>query len=920
MKKTATILACLFVVTAILCFQAIGADKQKFCNNYADTAVKQYNLGKQHHLPGIVPPVWSNDRKGHKDWCLRVSESIVKGENDKRQAYLDKNIPKKGSGAQFVTGAVLGTMTAMPNLASIAGLLKADSTYLGCFKDQKNRDISGFSFKSPKMTKKLCMDTCRQKGFKYAGLQYSQHCFCGNSYGKLGKSDNCKMPCSGNKGEICGGGWANSVYQVESASSNAVVTLEGSSNQHAAYQPAQQVIIRDMMASKNSRFSVGHNIKKGSIVYRDRNFLYWDVPVPLQGLDYLITNNNDKFSSGKLFTIKHPASPITFYVAVDPQNTVPAWIIRDGYENTYQLLKIWIPDNNRFASLNIYKKHFPKGGTISFGGNQNSNSKKQGNMYVVIADSKNIKTTLKFEKKEKSGYEISGYATVDVHKAGKAVTFEDKLVSEKRVEDENNNRVCATQKRKLKSSRNSFFLLNDQREDTLFPGNILSIAEIENGNFVSSHTPLRKPYHLSTDLPGSPSSSGNALVSQPSINFYRNARNQLLASLNINKKFGSKASLGKFSETSSEVDFMVRVTGGVSSLFHSAGGRFSYQNHNKKNHYLVEIEKIYYDIDFDPSEGFFQNPNIPLSSDWIYVSKVRYGTKLILNIESNYSQKNVEAAIKYRYNGLAVTGGGKVETEYRRTLSDIKIETISLGEQPAKYLSQLIYDPSGKSFANLFSYSKIDLNTRLYPLSYTLRYVNDNKIAEIETYADYNQLICKKLKEIIRIKIEDIYVARSDDGRGGEELYGWLSIYSPKYGQKIVFSNHEDNHFPETEGGNRIEINGQTIFYLKFSKDEINHPDSYIELEAQMMEDDSGDDDNFGYVFHKLPLRELVAGALKNDYSEEKATADGRVDVKLQYVCDDCKVMKFGFEDSVVFIRYTVELLDILPPGVKVGF
>ncbi len=226
MKKTATILANLFIVTAVLCFQALGAGNQQFCNNYADTAVKQYNLGKQHNLPGIVPPAWSNDRNGHYNWCMMAPEKIANSENAKRQAYLDKNIPKKKSDAPIVTGALLGTM-ATPKMMTTIGTVLGDTSYLGCFKDSNNRDLSGFTFNSDQMTTKLCLDTCRQKGFKYAGLEYSRYCFCGNSYGKLGKANNCNMPCSGAQKEICGGGWANSVYRVENSSKKSTLAASG---------------------------------------------------------------------------------------------------------------------------------------------------------------------------------------------------------------------------------------------------------------------------------------------------------------------------------------------------------------------------------------------------------------------------------------------------------------------------------------------------------------------------------------------------------------------------------------------------------------------------------------------------------------------------------------------------------------------
>jgi len=91
------------------------------------------------------------------------------------------------------------------------------SKYLGCFKDQNSRDLSASFTSSSKMTTKLCVDTCRKKGYKFAGTQYASQCFCGNSYGKSGKANNCNMNCSGKQSEKCGGSWANSVYKVNAS-------------------------------------------------------------------------------------------------------------------------------------------------------------------------------------------------------------------------------------------------------------------------------------------------------------------------------------------------------------------------------------------------------------------------------------------------------------------------------------------------------------------------------------------------------------------------------------------------------------------------------------------------------------------------------------------------------------------------------
>ena len=96
----------------------------------------------------------------------------------------------------------------------------AAARYIGCYKDQGDptgtagRDLSGAVRQDGRMTTQMCASECRAKGFAYASTQYSTWCFCGNSYGNSGTANNCDMACGGSAGEMCGGAWANSVYQV----------------------------------------------------------------------------------------------------------------------------------------------------------------------------------------------------------------------------------------------------------------------------------------------------------------------------------------------------------------------------------------------------------------------------------------------------------------------------------------------------------------------------------------------------------------------------------------------------------------------------------------------------------------------------------------------------------------------------------
>jgi WSC domain len=99
----------------------------------------------------------------------------------------------------------------------------ATARYIGCFRDQQtnplpgaiaSRDLNGLMTNDTGMTSARCISVCRSQGFTYAGTQDSTYCFCGNAYGRSGAATNCNMACGGNPAEMCGGGWANSVYRV----------------------------------------------------------------------------------------------------------------------------------------------------------------------------------------------------------------------------------------------------------------------------------------------------------------------------------------------------------------------------------------------------------------------------------------------------------------------------------------------------------------------------------------------------------------------------------------------------------------------------------------------------------------------------------------------------------------------------------
>jgi hypothetical protein len=68
------------------------------------------------------------------------------------------------------------------------------------------------------MTVQACQVACRKAGYIYAGLEYSQECWCGNAFANGGVylgpdgTNGCTDSCAGDKVEICGGSKRLSVY------------------------------------------------------------------------------------------------------------------------------------------------------------------------------------------------------------------------------------------------------------------------------------------------------------------------------------------------------------------------------------------------------------------------------------------------------------------------------------------------------------------------------------------------------------------------------------------------------------------------------------------------------------------------------------------------------------------------------------
>ena len=161
----------------------------------------------------------STDDKG---WTPLMS-AAAEGRGEVARMLVDAGADIRHESDSGLTALSIATRKGNQGLMALFSTIE----YLGCFKDQGDpygtagRDISGYKVGSSDMTVQKCTETCGEKGFSYAGVQYGKQCFCGDSYGSSGGASNCNMPCSGDSAQICGGFWANSVYKLKDTNAGA---------------------------------------------------------------------------------------------------------------------------------------------------------------------------------------------------------------------------------------------------------------------------------------------------------------------------------------------------------------------------------------------------------------------------------------------------------------------------------------------------------------------------------------------------------------------------------------------------------------------------------------------------------------------------------------------------------------------------
>ncbi len=340
--------------------------------------------------------------------------------------------------------------------------------------------------------------------------------------------------------------------------------------------------------------------------------------------------------------------------------------------------------------------------------------------------------------------------------------------------------------------------LYDPTSDIIYPGSILKAESVTDGSYV----PIignRKPIVLSIS---DPNTANGVLkeIESPSLSSVRNAIQEFL-------KQSPKGSTGSnftlsVREIFSAEHFKSEIGGNYGNLLGSISGSFKYSDNSILSRYILEFTQVYYSIDMDHLEpgleNFFTKPvnNLGKFSP-VYVSSVKYGRKVILIIESRSLSSGISAQLEASFKSFFGSGGVSISAELDNLMSNKSIKALVLGGDSQQAIEAVLnFD---KLYGFLIKGANYGPNSPGAPLSYALRFVNDNSIAKIVIKSKFQARKCTIIpaeiytfrpKDIIRRCPKLIGGDRDFVGHGPDQRYEIKFAYNDKNQITIWYTLH----------------------------------------------------------------------------------------------------------------------------------
>lgn len=371
-------------------------------------------------------------------------------------------------------------------------------------------------------------------------------------------------------------------------------------------------------------------------------------------------------------------------------------------------------------------------------------------------------------------------------------------------------------------------ILLDPTTDIIYPGCALKGNSIGDGTYAAITDCQLGDITFSINLsPENPAEKSKTKYTVKNIrkSDYQDALNEWAT---MQFKEGAQTTIQSVEKITNNTELVVKLGAAVKSSIADVSTSFGFNFNKKKNHILAKvIQKV-----FSVSTDFPRNtPTIFNKVDKtyfenyqpVYVSNINYGRILYLCIDTDESEKDVQAALDFaikKIKNTDVTIDANAETKYKNILSKSDIHITMLGGGAT--LQREVTNANLEAVKRFLD-QHVPIN-QLQPISFSLRFAVDNSQARVLTSNVYTITQKDFVQDFKRIRLSFRVVgakATKDDGRLPN--MNWKAVLNGSLGMQ---ANGEEETTLWTI--NNLDVPYKTLRENKTVV--INGDDAYLEI------------------------------------------------------------------------------------------
>jgi hypothetical protein len=343
---------------------------------------------------------------------------------------------------------------------------------------------------------------------------------------------------------------------------------------------------------------------------------------------------------------------------------------------------------------------------------------------------------------------------------GSGVTRETKGAIEKNKDEEG--RFCTQVVVDASKGYNEQLVLGNQN-DKIYPGAIYNDNAFTTGTYNAPTDLNLRPYNITTNLFASSSMGSSTLQVNPSVGDVYNGIGELMRR---NRNVVNAALTGfEVKQISTSEHLAFELGAGFEGYGVNLSADFNYLSSKRKNVYFAKLVQVYFSVTTDTRNPSTLLGTPPSSNNLVYINKVNYGRIAIIQVSSDYSSEQVQAALNFAYSNGTIGASVNARLNYEKVSESSEIKGMFFGGNATNSIPV-------NSMGELNGFNdyirgglRWDPNVTPTPVSYQLSYLNDNSVASTQATTTFTLRTCEAAKGV-KIKLHGIAVDDTDNTCG----------------------------------------------------------------------------------------------------------------------------------------------------------